>query len=132
MDDPNDLFEDGKERSGMGHLGKIQSPDDLPSDKVLKLYIRQASKLIDKGVRIKKVASPSTVVAVEPPPELLKALKKNKAATATFNKLPPSHRKEYITWINEAKTIATREKRIATTMEWLSEGKSRNWKYENC
>jgi uncharacterized protein YdeI (YjbR/CyaY-like superfamily) len=61
---------------------------------------------------------------------LQKALKANAAASATFNALSPSHKREYIEWISEAKTDATRKKRIATAIEWLAEGKSRNWKYE--
>ena len=57
---------------------------------------------------------------------------KNKAAAATFEKFSPSHRKEYIEWITEARRDETRQKRLSTTLEWLAEGKSRNWKYENC
>ena len=60
------------------------------------------------------------------------AFKKNKAASAAFEKFSPSARKEYIEWITEAKRDETRQKRLATTLEWLAEGKSRNWKYENC
>jgi len=64
------------------------------------------------------------------PDELSSALKKNKKASAAFETFSPSHRREYIEWIMEAKTEATREKRVATTLEWLMEGKSRNWKYQ--
>lgn len=56
-------------------------------------------------------------------------LKKNKKAFETFNNFSYSHKKEYLEWIDEAKTDTTREKRISTTLEWLAEGKSRNWKY---
>jgi uncharacterized protein YdeI (YjbR/CyaY-like superfamily) len=63
------------------------------------------------------------------PPALSAALKKNKKAKANFEHMPPSHRREYIEWIAEAKTEPTRDKRIATTLEWLVEGKSRNWQY---
>ncbi|HYK41384.1 MAG TPA: YdeI/OmpD-associated family protein, partial [Thermoanaerobaculia bacterium] len=59
-------------------------------------------------------------------------LKKNKAASATFEKFPPGARREYIEWITDAKQDATRKKRLDTTIEWLAEGKRRNWKYENC
>ena len=58
------------------------------------------------------------------------ALKKNKKAQVVWEGFSPSHRREYIEWIAEAKTDVTRDKRIATTLEWLIEGKSRNWKYE--
>ena len=60
---------------------------------------------------------------------LQKALNKNKTAAAAFNNFSPSHKREYIEWINEAKTEETKNKRIATTIEWVTEGKSRNWKY---
>jgi uncharacterized protein YdeI (YjbR/CyaY-like superfamily) len=66
------------------------------------------------------------------PEDLTAGLKKNKAAAATFEKFSPSNRKEYIDWITEAKRDETRQKRLATTLEWLAEAKSRNWKYENC
>jgi len=66
------------------------------------------------------------------PEDLMAALKKNKKARATFEGLPPGHRREYADWINEAKRPETRAKRIATTLEWLAEGKRRNWKYEKC
>ena len=60
------------------------------------------------------------------------ALKKNKKALATFEAFPYSHKKEYVQWVTEAKTDETRQRRLATSVEWLAEGKSRNWKYENC
>jgi uncharacterized protein YdeI (YjbR/CyaY-like superfamily) len=66
------------------------------------------------------------------PDDLTAALKKNKKAQAVFEKLSYSHKKEYIEWITEAKTDATRLKRIKTAIEWMAEGKSRNWKYVNC
>jgi bacteriocin resistance YdeI/OmpD-like protein len=45
------------------------------------------------------------------------------------DKFSPSHRREYIEWLTEAKTEATRAKRLATALEWMAEGKPRNWKY---
>lgn len=74
----------------------------------------------------------TTAKEIEIPPILQGALAKNDKAAASFEKFSPSHGKEYIMWITEAKTEATREKRVATTIEWLSEGKSKNWKYEKC
>ena len=53
-------------------------------------------------------------------------------AKATFEAFSPSHRKEYIEWLTEAKRPETRDKRLATTLDWLSQGKARNWKYVNC
>ena len=118
-----------KERGAMGNFDRITSLKDLPADKKITGYIKEAAALIEKGVKKpapKKVAKPELPV----PPELMAALKKNKKAQTTFEGFPPSHRREYIEWITEAKTDATREKRIATTVEWLTEGKQRMWKYQ--
>jgi uncharacterized protein YdeI (YjbR/CyaY-like superfamily) len=114
---------------GMGHLGRITSMKDLPSDKQLKAYIKEAKKLNDDGVKLppkKKTTSTDIVV----PAFFTKELKKNPAAHTAFQNFSPSHRKEYVQWVTEAKTEETRNKRMATTLEWLTEGKSRNWKYE--
>jgi len=118
-----------KERGAMGNFDRITSLKDLPSDKAMAGFIKEAATLISKGVKKsapKKAPKPELPV----PPELAAALKKNKKAQATFEGFPPSHRREYVEWITEAKTEATREKRIATTVEWLTEGKSRMWKYQ--
>jgi uncharacterized protein YdeI (YjbR/CyaY-like superfamily) len=64
------------------------------------------------------------------PPSLAGALKRNAKARATWEKFSPSHRREYIAWLTEAKREETRERRLETALEWLAEGKSRNWKYE--
>ena len=66
------------------------------------------------------------------PDDLTSALAANKAARAAFDKFPPSHRREYVDWITEAKTEATRARRLETAVEWMAEGKPRNWKYMNC
>ena len=121
-----------KADSAMGSFGRITSLDDLPSDRILARYIRKAAELSgsDAPARPRPVHRPAAPLAV--PKDLAEALKKKKAAAATFEKISPSHRKEYIEWITEAKRDETRQKRLATTLEWLAEGKSRNWKYENC
>ena len=111
-------------------LGKPSKLSDLPSKKQLVNYIRQAMKLNEQGVtmtqtRAKKASRPEP----ETPDYFLKALKKNKAAMKNFAALSPSHRREYVEWITEAKREETREKRVATAVEWIAEGKGRNWKY---
>ncbi len=117
------------EKKGMGSFGRITSVKELPTEKELITCIKEAMNLIDEGYVLKK--RPPKKSAELPVPEALqKALTKNKQAKVAFAKLPPSHRKEYIQWINEAKTETTRDKRIATTIEWITAGKSRNWKYE--
>jgi uncharacterized protein YdeI (YjbR/CyaY-like superfamily) len=123
------LVENARSEVAMGHLGRITSLKDLPSDKVLARYIKEAMKLNDEGVKLpakaKASSSPVTV-----PTELLAALKRNKAARETFEAFSNSHKKEYVQWITEAKTDATREKRIGEAIEMLAEGKRKNWKYE--
>lgn len=122
------LVETARSEVAMGHLGKITSLKDLPSDKILTGYIKEAMKLNDDGIKL----PPKPKVAAKPvetPPELTIALKRNKTAKATFEAFSASHRKEYIQWITEAKTEATKEKRIEQAIEMLAEGKSRNWKY---
>ena len=117
-----------KDKNAMGHLDRITTVKDLPADKIMMAYIREAASLNAAGV--KKPAPKKTPKKELPiPGGLATALKKNKKAQANFDVLPPSHRREYIEWITEAKTEATQEKRIATTIEWVTEGKSRNWKY---
>ncbi|HUR96847.1 MAG TPA: YdeI/OmpD-associated family protein [Pyrinomonadaceae bacterium] len=119
------------EKTAMGSFGRITSVKDLPSDKVMTSLIRQAVELNEKGIKIAK-KKPVEKKELVVPKDLASALSKNKSAKAAFEKFSYSHKKEYVQWIEEAKTEPTRNKRLATTVEWLSEGKSRNWKYENC
>lgn len=111
-----------------GSFGKITSVKDLPSKKVLIGYIKKAMKLNEEGVKAPRTARAKPELPV--PKGLAAALKRNLAAKKTWDNFSPSHRREYIEWITEAKTDATREKRLATTLEQLAEGRSRNWKYE--
>jgi uncharacterized protein YdeI (YjbR/CyaY-like superfamily) len=60
---------------------------------------------------------------------LAKALKSNAKARAAFAAFSPSHKREYIEWLVEAKTTETRQRRLETALEWIGEGKPRNWKY---
>jgi uncharacterized protein YdeI (YjbR/CyaY-like superfamily) len=87
-------------------------------------------RLIDSGAKLVKKTPVSTDKSIEIPEYFENALSKNKKAKQHFEAFPYSHRKEYIQWISEAKTEATREKRMETAIEWIAEGKSRNWKYE--
>ena len=123
------LVERAKSEEAMGHLGKITSKKDLPSDKVMIAYIKEAMKLNDEGLKVAK-PKPTKVKVVPVPKYFLAALERNESAWTNFENFPPSHRKEYVLWITEAKQEATREKRMAQAIEWISEGKGRNWKYE--
>jgi uncharacterized protein YdeI (YjbR/CyaY-like superfamily) len=127
------LDKDGnKVDDAAGQFGRITKVSDLPAKKVMIGYIKLAKKLNDDGVkapmRAKKKEHPELVV----PDDLAKALKRNKAAQTTFDNFSPSNKREYVAWITEAKTEATRSKRLETAIEWMAEGKPRNWKYMNC
>jgi uncharacterized protein YdeI (YjbR/CyaY-like superfamily) len=122
-------LEIGEGRSAMGHIGKITSVKDLPSDKIMITMIKQAMKLNDEGVKIKKTTNKVSAEEAIAPDYFLKTLSKNKKAKKHFNAFPNGQKKEYIVWITEAKTEETRNKRMATAIEWISEGKRRNWKY---
>ena len=118
---------------GMGTFGKITAVEDLPSRKQMLGYVRKAATMIGDGVRTKAWSRPKTMVAkadLVVPEALAKALKKSKGAGAKFEAMSPSCRKEYIQWIADAKRDETRDKRVATAVEWIADGKSRNWKYE--
>lgn len=122
------LMENAKGETAMGHLGRITSLKDLPADAILIRYIKEAMKLNDDGIKLeKKKSAPADELDV--PDYFLKELKKNKKAFKTFETFSPYNRKEYITWIVEAKTEKTRNSRMATAREWMAEGKPRNWKY---
>lgn len=128
------LLEDGAfpaEKTAMGSFGRIRSLEDLPDDKTMRKLIKNAMKLNDDGVKITK-PKPAAAKEIAIPDILLEALARNTKAAETFNSFPPSCKREYIEWITEAKTEPTRAKRLASTLEWLSEGKRRNWKYEKC
>lgn len=112
----------------MGHLGKIRTMSDLPPAATLNQYLREAMKLNEAGIKPKKTPSAQKNIAV--PADLRRALAARAKARAHWQVLSPSHRREYIEWITEAKMPATRTRRIAQTVTWLSQGKNRNWKYE--
>ena len=129
------LLEDAafpSEKSAMGSFGRITSLKDLPNAKTMKKLIHDAMKLNDEGKKVQRAPVSKDKKEVVVPDVLQKALSKSKAAAATFNNFPYSKKKDYVDWINDAKTDATRDKRLATTIEWLAEGKARNWKYEKC
>jgi uncharacterized protein YdeI (YjbR/CyaY-like superfamily) len=125
LDDPKGNLTKG----GMGGLGKITSLDDLPSDRVIVAFMKQAMKLNEQGIKMN--AAPKKEIVVPPtPPDMQAALKKNKAAKTRFDGFPPGAKRDYIAWLEEAKTDATRLKRLDTAIEWIGEGKHRHWKYQ--
>jgi len=121
---------EGGERTGMGSFGKMTSVRDLPPRKELVALVRKAMALNEEGVKAPRARKRATSrPPAEVPPDLSEALRLDAAARETFERFPPSHRREYIEWLEEAKREETRRKRLAQAIEWLAEGKPRNWKY---
>lgn len=128
----------GKSKNGgskadeaMGQFGRITTIAELPPKKTLIGYVRKAAKLNEEGVKLPRPKrAPAKPLPV--PADLAAALKKSKPAAGHFERFSPSKRKDYIEWLTEAKTAETRQRRLATAIEWIAEGKSRNWKYERC
>jgi len=116
-----------KDATGMSAFGKMTSTRDLPPRTALIGYIKKAAALNEAGVKVERKRTPRPPLPV--PPALAAALKKNKQAKAAFDAFPPSHRREYNEWIGDAKTDETRTERVARALQWIAEGKSRNWKY---
>jgi uncharacterized protein YdeI (YjbR/CyaY-like superfamily) len=116
------------EKNSMFSLGKIEQVADLPSKPQLKKAIKEAMELTDMGVTMKK--APPSKIEMEIPDYFQRALGAHPKAKEIFEKASPSFRKEYIAWVTEAKTEATRDKRLEQSLEWIAEGKGRNWKYQ--
>ena len=123
---------DAKSGKAMGQFGRITSLADLPGDKEFASILKAAMKLHDTGAKAPARSKRAEKKELVVPDYFLAALKKNKKALATFEGFSYSNQKEYVEWITEAKTDATRDKRLAQAVEWMAEGKVRNWKYLNC
>jgi len=131
MSDPDRILVT-EDKPSMGHLGHLTKLSDLPKDSILKKYIKEAMRLTDEGVKLPQRQRNNEKKELIIPDYFIKAIGKNKKAQKVFDMFNYSNKKEYIQWITEAKTEATRDKRIATALEWIAEGKGRNWKYEKC
>src|SRR5690606_28923903 len=131
MDDPHGILQIvGK--TAMGGFGQIKLKKGLPADKIIKEYIKDAMRLNEQNTELPsatKKARPKKTL--QTPVYLIQALKKNKIAAQAYEQFSISAKGEYIEWLEDAKTDATREKRLATAIEWIAEGKTRNWKYKN-
>lgn len=125
----------GIERRGdeaMGQLGRIENVDTLPAPATLAALIRALAALEDAGPK-KRASAPKPPVKVPPMPDAFAvALAANSSAKAAYDAFPPGAKRDYIEWIAEAKREVTRDQRIATAVEWIADGKKRNWKYEKC
>lgn len=121
---------DGRQGDAMGQYGKITSLADLPPAEELNAKLRDAAARAAAGPVPKPQKAPKAPIAM--PPEFAAALSATPGAQAHYEGFTPAQQREYLEWITEAKTAATRDKRIAQAVEWIAEGKKRNWKYEKC
>lgn len=124
---------DSKLEKAMGQFGRITSLADLPDDQAFVQLLKEAMKLHDTGAKLpSRNKDKNDKKDLEVPPHFLSELQKNPAALATFEAFSYSQKKEYVAWYSEAKTEATRTKRLQQAIAWMAEGKRRNWKYEKC
>ena len=130
MKESKNLLSRAQTEEAMGHLGRITSLKDLPSDKIIIGYIKDAMRINEAGLKLPAKKKPADKTELVIPDYFVKVLSKNKKAQKAFEAFSPGHKKEYVMWMTEAKTEETRQKGMATAIEWLSEGKSRNWKYK--
>ena len=119
-----------KEKTGKlaGPMRQVASLADLPDERTLTKMAAEAAALNEAGVKVKRVAKSRP--PLKAPADMLAAIKKNKKAAAAWAASSPSHQREYVEWITDAKTEETRNRRLETAVEWIAEGKGRNWKYQ--
>lgn len=129
LKDPKGYLQDNKDSAekSMGSFGKITSLKDLPPDEIIIDFLEQAKKLNDQGIKLPKIKKEKKELII--PNYFQEILKQNKKAMTVFENFSYSNQKEYVEWITEAKTDLTRQKRMDTAIEWLKQGKQRNWKY---
>lgn len=122
---------DGRQGDAMGQFGRIGSITDLPDETELAKKLQAARERIESsGTAVRIVRKPKAEIPMQE--DFSAALDALPAAKANYDAFTPAQRRDYLEWITEAKTEGTRAKRIAQAVEWLAEGKKRNWKYENC
>lgn len=122
---------DGKNKEAMGSFGRVTALSDLPSKAVLTRYLKKAMQLNEDGVKaVRAKTKPKKPMVMHP--TFKAALSRNAKARKFFEAFSPSAQREYVDWIGETKSEDTRERRLAQAMEWIAEGKKRNWKYEKC
>lgn len=117
------------EKTAMGSFGCVKSLADLPGEKALIIYVRKAAALNEAGIKAPGRTQPKKRKPLEVPDYFSAALKKNARARKTFEDFASSKQREYVEWVTEAKREETRRERLATSIQWLSEGKARHWKY---
>ncbi|HET8690544.1 MAG TPA: YdeI/OmpD-associated family protein [Steroidobacteraceae bacterium] len=114
---------------GMGGRRYLRK-EELPADIVILRAVKLAVALNEAGVRPKRALSRKP--PPKAPPDLAAALRKNAKARATFERLTPGKKREYVDWLLEAKRPETRARRLAEATRLLAAGRERYWKYQDC
>jgi uncharacterized protein YdeI (YjbR/CyaY-like superfamily) len=125
----------GEREKAMGQFGRIESVAELPKAAALRKVIVAARAAWEAAIEDKAAAPPSPRAKPEAPAvpdDFAAALRTQAAARKRFDAFTPSQQREYVDWILEARREATRTSRIAQAVEWIAEGKTRNWKYQSC
>ena len=122
------VFEEDAEREAMGQFGRLSSVHDLPSEDTLAVYLTKAVALNDAGIARAAAARAGTPRPLVVPAYFTAALGSDARASAAFDGFSLSQKRDYVEWVTEARTVATRERRLRTAIEWMAEGKRRNWK----
>ncbi|MDR0181689.1 YdeI/OmpD-associated family protein [Lysobacter arvi] len=120
---------DDASREAMGQFGRITKKSELPGKRELAGYVKQAMARIETAAIEPATKKPAAKAALPVPDDLAAALRRNAKARATFDGFAPGYRRDYIEWIVGAKREDTRQRRVVQAVEWLAEGKTRNWKY---
>lgn len=125
------LLKDGSmpAKDAMGQYGRITSLADLPDATRLLRLVKQAAALNDEGAKVARTPKVTRGKTVKTPAYFIAAVRKNKKALATYEAFSPSHKREYVEWVTEAKAETTRKRRLETAVTWMAQGKGRNWKY---
>lgn len=124
------LGDDAEVDGPVWQFGRLTSVADLPPDAEFAALVRRAMELNEQGVPAPNRSRGVPAATAEAPDDLLAALRENGGALEVWEGFPPGKRRDYVEWLADAKTDATRRRRLATAVEWIAEGKSRNWKYE--
>jgi uncharacterized protein YdeI (YjbR/CyaY-like superfamily) len=106
---------------------RLTTVSDLGSKKAMAADIKKAMTVNEAGVTLPRARRPPTSILV--PDDLAAALRKNQKAQTAFEKFSPSHKREYVEWITQARREETRTRRLQTAIQQISEGKPQNWKY---
>ncbi|TMQ70066.1 MAG: hypothetical protein E6K81_13470 [Candidatus Eisenbacteria bacterium] len=117
------------QEAAWGQFGRITDVSELPSDTMMLGWVKKAARLNDEGVKVPRKPTPAGGRPLSVPAYFMSAVRKNGKALATFKGFSPSCKREYVEWVTEAKTDETRSRRLATAVEWMAQGKARNWKY---